>query len=137
MLGKRLEKRIETLDAIAARLEAAAARLENQDPLAVWVSPAVRDAVVCAANAALTHVLVDVRAAVVAGERDQAALFRAAHAPLIRALAAVPAPQMASALLTANTTLLSRLIDHLLAGAPMLSALQTFAEDQLRGEPQP
>ena len=129
MLGKRLAK----LEGIAARLEAVAARLEHQDAMARYASPEVRDVVITGADATLTHILVDCRAAIVAGERDKAALLKAASVPLIRALATVPEQQMASATLAANTTLLSRLIDHLIDGAPMLTALQTFAEDQLRG----
>lgn len=125
MFGKRIKK----LEAIVTRLEAVTARLEHQEAMAAYASPAVRDAVICAANATLNHVLVDCRGAIVAGERDQAALLRAASAPLIRALGAVPEAQMASATLAATTCLISRLIDHLLEAAPMLPAFQTLAEN--------
>jgi len=118
MLGKRLKK-----------LEATVARLEHEAAMAASVSPDVRDAVIVAANATLTHLLVDVRVAIVAGERDKAALLKAASAPLLRVLAGVPERQLASAILTANTTLISRLIDYTIHAAPMLPAFQALAED--------
>lgn len=122
-------KRIEELNAVATRLEAVAARLDRQEALAASLSPGLRDTVIVAANETLTHVLVDVRAAIVAGERNKDALLRAATAPLLHALATVPERQMAEALFAANTTLMSRLIDHLLDAAPMLPAFQQLGED--------
>ena len=121
MLGKRLKK-----------VEATVAQLEHQARMAAYASPAVRDAVIVAADTTLGYILLDCRMAIVAGERDKAALLKAASAPLIRAFAAVPEQQMASAMLAANTTLISRLIDYLLAAAAMLPALQALAEEHLR-----
>lgn len=110
MLGNRMKK----LDETAARLEAAAARLEHQDRIAVDVSPEVRDAVIVATEATLNAILVDVHAAIVAGQHNKATLLAAVRMPLIRVLAQVPEAQMASATLTVVSTLISRLIDKLL-----------------------
>lgn len=110
----RLGKWIDRLETIATRLEVVAQQLERERP--VVAEPASSETmarIIVAAEAVLERTFLDVRTAILAGQRDRAVLLQLADGPWIEAAATVPLAQATSAARGFITCVLVRLIDRL------------------------